>query len=34
VFAVSTFDTDYVLAKEEHWALALDVLRRQGYTIR
>ena len=34
VFAVSTFDTDYVLAKEEHWALALDVLRRQGYRIQ
>ena len=33
VFAVSTFDTDYVLAKEEDWALALDALRREGYSI-
>jgi hypothetical protein len=33
VFAISPFDTDYVLTKEEHWALALDVLRRQDYTI-
>jgi hypothetical protein len=33
VFAVSTFDTDYVLTKEDHWSLALDVLRRQGYGI-
>ena len=34
VFAVSTFDTDYVFAKEEDWTLALDLLRREGYRIR
>ena len=33
VFAVSTFDTDYVLIKDEQWAITLDVLRRQGYRI-
>ncbi len=33
VFAVSTFDTDYVLAKEEDWAAAVEILRRQGYRI-
>ena len=34
IFAVSTFDTDYVLTKEEHFAKALSVLRDAGYTIR
>jgi hypothetical protein len=34
VFVVSTFDTDYLLAKEQDWAAALEVLRRQGYAIR
>jgi hypothetical protein len=34
VFVVSTFDTDYLLTKEKDWTTALDVLRRQGYTIR
>jgi hypothetical protein len=33
VFAVSTFDTDYVLAKEKDWTAAVDILRRQGYRI-
>jgi hypothetical protein len=32
VFVVSTFDTDYLLAKENDWAKALDVLRGQGHT--
>ncbi len=27
IFAVSTFDTDYVLVKEEQWLTALQVLR-------
>lgn len=27
IFAVSTFDTDYVLVKEEQWLAALQVLR-------
>jgi hypothetical protein len=34
VFVVSTFDTDYLLAKQKDWTTALDVLRRQGYAIR
>jgi hypothetical protein len=34
IFLVSTFDTDYLLAKEQNWAQVLEVLRRQGYAIR
>jgi hypothetical protein len=34
IFIVSTFDTDYLLAKAEDWPQAIDVLRRQGYAIR
>ena len=33
VFAISTFDTDYLLVKENDLALALAVLRRQGHAI-
>ena len=33
IFAVSTFDTDYVLARESTLATALDTLRDAGYTI-
>ena len=34
VFAVSTFDTDYLLVKENELVVALDALRRQGHAIR
>jgi hypothetical protein len=34
VFAVWTFDTDYLLVKEQDLARAADVLRRQGHAIR
>ncbi len=34
VFAISTFDTDYLLIKVKDWARAVDVLRRQGHTIQ
>lgn len=34
IFIVSTFDTDYLLAKEQDWPQAIEVLRRQGYAIR
>jgi putative acetyltransferase len=34
VFAISTFDTDYLLVKEQDLMAALDALRRQGYTVR
>jgi len=33
VFVVSTFDTDYLLVKEQDWPSALDVLIRQGFAI-
>jgi hypothetical protein len=34
VFAVSTFDTDYLLVKEKDLKKAIDVLRRQGHTVQ
>lgn len=34
IFAVSTYNTDYVLVKEENYQKALDVLARSGYEIR
>jgi hypothetical protein len=33
IFAVSTFDTDYVLVKEEHAAAALETLIKAGHTL-
>jgi hypothetical protein len=33
IFAVSTFDTDYVLVKEEHLAAALEALRAAGHEL-
>ena len=33
IFAVSTYNTDYVLVKEEKYQNALDVLARSGYEI-
>ncbi len=33
IFAVSTFNTDYVLVKEEQLSRALEVLAAAGYTI-
>ena len=33
VFAVSTFDTDYLLMKDKNLTAALDALRRQGHTV-
>jgi hypothetical protein len=34
VFALSTFDTDYLLVKAKDPERAVDVLRRRGHTIR
>jgi GNAT superfamily N-acetyltransferase len=34
VFALSTFDTDYLLVKAKDLERAVDVLRRRGHTIR
>ena len=33
IFAVSTYNTDYILVKEEHFNRALQVLAENGYTI-
>ena len=33
IFAVSTFNTDYILVKEENFERALDVLAESGYSI-
>lgn len=34
LFAVSTYNTDYILTKAENYERALDVLRNAGYTIK
>ena len=33
IFAISTFNTDYVLTKKENYQRTLDVLNRAGYKI-
>lgn len=33
VFAIATFDTDYLLLKERDLALALEAFRRQGHAV-
>lgn len=33
IFAVSTFNTDYILVKKEHYENALKLLNAAGYTI-
>ena len=33
IFAISTYNTDYVLMKAEYYEKALDVLGQAGYTI-
>lgn len=33
IFAVSTFNTDYVLTKTENFQKAIDVLKTEGYQI-
>jgi uncharacterized protein len=34
IFAISTFDTDYVLVREEQLDLAVDALREHGHEVR
>ncbi len=34
IFALSTFDTDYILLKKEHFSKALDFLKAEGYSIQ
>ena len=33
IFAISTFDTDYVLIPEEHWQRASEVLAKAGHQL-
>jgi hypothetical protein len=33
IFAISTFDTDYVMVKEENLAKAVDALRAAGHSV-
>ena len=33
IFAVSTYNTDYILVKKENYERALDVLASEGYTV-
>ena len=33
IFAVSTYNTDYILVKKEHFGRTLEVLAAEGYTI-
>ena len=33
IFAVSTYNTDYILVKEENFDRALEVLASEGYTV-
>ncbi len=32
IFVVSTYNTDYILVKEENWDFAVRVLTKEGYT--
>lgn len=34
IFAVSTYNTDYVLTKEENFEKAIEVLENKGYDIK
>jgi hypothetical protein len=31
IFAISTYNTDYILVKEENWNLTVDVLSKNNY---
>ena len=33
IFAVSTFNTDYILVKEENFERAMEILAEAGYTV-
>lgn len=33
IFAVSTYNTDYILVKQEHYSRALEVLSEAGYHV-
>ncbi|MGA7907349.1 MAG: ACT domain-containing protein [Candidatus Sulfotelmatobacter sp.] len=33
IFAISTYDTDYVLIQEEYWGAAISSLQRAGHEL-
>ena len=33
IFAISTYDTDYVLVQEEFWAMSLNALQQAGHVL-
>ena len=33
IFAISTYDTDYLFVREEQFGIAIDALRRAGFAI-
>ena len=33
VFAISTFNTDYIFVKEENFSKAIELMRSAGYSI-
>ena len=33
IFAISTYDTDFLLVREDQLEVAVDVLRRAGHTV-
>ena len=33
IFAISTFNTDYILTKEENFSFALEILSQSGYQV-
>src|SRR5215813_13816919 len=33
IFAISTYDTDYVLIQEEFWGISLDALQQAGHVL-
>jgi uncharacterized protein len=33
IFAISTFDTDYVLVQEEYWGISLETLQQAGHEL-
>lgn len=33
IFAVSTYNTDYILAKKDNYTKALEILAQEGYEI-
>lgn len=34
IFAVSTYNTDYILTKKENFETALEIMRDNGYSVR